>query len=185
MSRTLRFALLFACLWAGVDSAYAGSKIQITAVAVNDLGLGAANPPIPLVDTYQDECGTIDEPSPEPFYDAIANITVVNTTRETVRFKDFSYRFAQGGTQYSSPILAPGNSFEVPAGGRATVVASLFMGIDDRRKFFAGDATPVAIYAGPISVTFTLKGKRGKKKRVTVSATSTVSFSNYNRCPNS
>ena len=162
--------------------AFAGSKIRITAIAVIDNGAAENSAPIPMVDTVRGLCGSFEDPTPEPFYDSVVSISVVNTTRTLAKFKSLSYSLSMNGVPFSSDTIAPGNFFEVPAGGKATLVASLFTRIDEGRKFFVGSSDPIPEYAGPIAVNFVLTGKRGRKKNVSVSATTTVSFSNYNRC---
>lgn len=182
MRKSLFLVLLFYTL-AVCPSAFAGSKIRISAINVIDDGSYINAAAIPLVDTVQGECGTLEEPQPEPFFDSVANIQIHNRTRTNLRFTSLSYTFGQGGSTFKSNEIAPGNSFDVPPGKTGTFVASLFLRVQNGRKYFVGSDTPISEWTGPIAIKFTLTGKNGRKNPVSASATTTVSFSNYNRCP--
>lgn len=163
-------------------SAYAGPNIRITEIQVVDDGSVLGSSAIPLVDTVQDVCPA-DEPFAEPFYDSVARIKVVNRTRTMLRFSSLKFRFGQGGASFISNEISPGNFFEVPAGKSGTFVASLFLWVNSGRKYFPGSDAPVAAWAGPMTIQFTLQGRDGRRKRVATSAATTVNFANYDRCP--
>jgi len=126
----------------------------------------------------------------EPFYDTYVRLTVQNNLIETVRFEYLQYRISDvdgRGTVFTSKRL--GLSVESDAssasggGGSTTFTVPVFKAFGGGK--FVGDPLGEGLQiVNPALLTtrFTLVGETSSGEAVELTARTTASFSNFNRC---
>ena len=127
----------------------------------------------------------------EPFYDTYAAISVRNNLSERVEFSSLKFailNFNNTGEQFVSTgidLIKQANS-SVEAKGQTTIIQVPIFKAASGCKF---PGTPQAACSGAFSaeglgtVEFTLTGETASGELVTLSASTTAAFANYNRCP--
>ncbi len=175
--------IAFSIALLGPQLAAAAPQARIVELAVLDKGSFESDGSIPQVDVVQDVCSVEDTViTYEPFFDSVASIRVVNSGRSAIRFSKFWYRLTLDSQNFAATIFPPSQRFEVLPGKSGTSVLNLFLRASAGSKFFSGSNTAISDSLGPKALTFYLEGRDGRGKRVRVQATTTVVFSNYDRC---
>ncbi len=166
----------------GDDQDESNFVVRITSVDFSD-----GNQPMTLsIDTIQNgDCdGEADSVDPEVFTDTVANFTVSNETSQVVRFSSYRYRalnWPNSGSNFTSNSINFIGEVEIPANGGTGSFAALFADASNGQKFFFGSADPIGI-AGFLNVEFILTGQDLSGETVTVTARTSASFGNFNRC---
>lgn len=175
------------------DDAGAGGTntdgIRVTGVTLLDNPNGTSTGV--QVDVVQGTCGTAPDLTAEPFTDTAVRFTVVNNTNSNIRFDSFTYSVpnatgANTGTFRSSTINFIGEATASAEGGEATLNALLFSATGPTaatNKYFVDNSGGTAIgLLGFRNVTFTIRGTTARGEAVSVTGTTAIAFSGYDRC---
>lgn len=134
----------------------------------------------PLIDTIRGSCG---QPSttPEPFYDTLVSFSIVNPGSSTLILSSYSFSVNRGSGSrlYKSKSMGFTGNLEIPPGETATVFGLLFQA-KSSRKLFPRSSVEIG-QPGFRTVRFTVRGRQGNRS-VSLSGSSGVSFSDYDRC---
>lgn len=171
--------------------------IQIVAAGfVDDGDLGGDVPvdaSIDITQSTQNCDGDATTTDPEPFYDTYAAISVTNNLSERVEFSSLKFvilNLNNTGEQFESvPIaLTKQSNASVEAKGETTTIYAPIFKAASGCKF---PSTPQAACGGAFTanafatVEFTLLGQSASGEVVTLTASTTAAFADYNRCPSS
>ncbi|NLF25471.1 MAG: hypothetical protein GX589_07415 [Deltaproteobacteria bacterium] len=169
-------------LGGGVDTTgddTGGFGVNITGIAFIDQGgTDESN----TIDVLQDDCP---DGSEEPFFDTQVKITVVNNTAEDLEFNSYSYvveNYDGKGSSFDSGSLNISGGAISAAGGEISYQGLFLRASDGRKYFYDKQVINTGMY-GFKNVRFTLYGRNSLGEGVKVSGSTSVSFNDYNNCP--
>ena len=157
-----------------------GSRIK--AISLYDAGQLESGSP--TIDVEQGVCGVAPDQTAEPFYDTTVSFKIYNAASSTLRIKNVSYRIRDSdgnGAAFRSKKLSPFGSVEVAPRSDATIYV-LFADAESGGKRFAGKTSAIPSTLGIKNIKFSVSGSYGARRTITLSASTAVSFDNYNRC---
>ena len=175
---------IFAVLLSALLSVTAQAD-NISIVAIDALDNGAlddTSASTPSVDIVQGSCGS----SAEPFNDTLLRIKVSNTSNAAVRFKRIEFvipnPYGVGG-KLRTRKFAPVGSVEVrPSESEDSYLYALFLDTSATLKKFAGESQTIPNDLGFRSIRIVLSGRDELERRVSISARTTLSFDDFDRC---
>ncbi|MCO6430614.1 MAG: hypothetical protein J5J00_07110, partial [Deltaproteobacteria bacterium] len=138
------------------------------------------------VDLVQDQCNadSADSATPEPFSDAIVAVHIANGSNERIIFNKIAFTVVKGGSDggtFTTKRLAPIGGGEVAAGESKTIYG-FFLKTNGTVKLASTKKGTAALSTGFKTVRAILNGKSASGKRYRLRASTTLSFSNYDRC---
>jgi hypothetical protein len=173
-------------------------SLRITDMLVIDNGEIASDPASVVsfsVDVVQGNCAATvgagtpaPTPDPEPFFDTVIAVKVENNTNQTVTCSSAEYSvagagaLANSGTSFVSDSLSLLGDAAVDGSGDTNVMRFLAFDVVSGAKRFAGSSTDIPDGYGFKSVTVTLNCENDDGEEITLEATQTLSFDNFNRC---
>jgi hypothetical protein len=182
-------------LGGGVTQDGDSGDATIVAMGFEDGGSTSVTPGSPSsnasIDIFQEsDCDGVESTiDPEKFYDTYLNLEVENNFTEDIRFSSMTYSVrnvdGQGTVFQSKPIGLTSNSGSSVGGNGGTtgLLVPLFKASQGGK--YVGDPSGVGIRISQVgfrTVTVTLNGQTASGRRVELTARSTASFGNYDRC---
>ena len=134
------------------------------------------------IDVLQDECP---DESAEPFFDTQVSLTVINNSNEDVDFFEYSYvvkNFNGSGADFQSGRLAIAGAPVTANGGEGSYV-DLFLRANGGHKYFYNNQVISPKMYGFKNIEITLYGVDSNGESVTAFGKTSVSFNDYNNCP--
>lgn len=165
------------------SSGWCAGAARLTAITIYDQNdFDTSGLKMPVVDVTQTICSVTDSATTyEAFYDTVAGLTVVNSSRTAIKFTKFWYTIYLDSGATTSGKLAPATPIEILP-GKTGEVLSLFLRSNGGQKYADGNASALAADLGFKNVKFYLQGRTALGKTVTLSHTLTLSFREVNRC---
>lgn len=169
-------------------------SIRETQVTVYDEGTVSEPPFAPAVDTDQGSCGTGTDVTSEPFFDTLIGLTVKNPGLTTVKFSRFQYSvratsgtgtFRSKGIALSGPTEVPPDNKEDTGDDAGVEIRAFLLQASSGFKHFIGDSSSVPSNFGVRTIRYTLTGKDGRRRKVTLKGRISISFHSINRCESS
>jgi hypothetical protein len=182
-------------LGGGVAQDGDSGDVTIVAMGFEDGGATGVTPGSPSsnasIDIFQEsDCdGVQSTVDPERFFDTYVNLEVENNLTEDIRFSYLTYsvRNVDGqGTAFQSKqigLTSTSSSSVSGNGGTTGILVPIFKAAQGGK--YVGDPSGVGIritQVGFRTVSVTLYGQTASGKRVEITARSTASFSNFDRC---
>lgn len=182
-------------LGGGVAQDGESGDATIMAMGFEDGGATSVTPGSPSsnasIDIFQEsDCDGVESTvDPERFYDTYVNLEVQNNFTEDIRFSSLTYSVrnvdGQGTLFQSKQIGLTSNSGSSVGGNGGTtgILVPIFKAAQGGK--YVGDPSGVGIritQVGFRTVTVTLSGQTASGRRVELTARSTASFGNYDRC---
>lgn len=182
--------------------------VRISSMSFDDFAVGFdATATNFSIDTLQAVC-TVDEgdgtqtPPPTPvitlegFFDTILRVRVINNTNQAIQFSQMRYTVLNGGSDGSGSggadfdsdsVTFVGQAVAVGGGGGTGDLSMLAIqavpGTSTLEKRFVGASANIATNAGFKTVQVTLFGENDSGDDIQVSASMTLDFAPFNRCP--
>ena len=159
--------------------------VRLSVITVNDTG--AVDTTGSQIDVIQGTCGSGTSITAETFGDTFIDMTVINNTNSDVRFTSFKYTIPGVGTSGSISFI--GESTASADGGQAQLSALVFSAVgtsstSDKYIIKSGGSSNIAIPSTTAvkNVKFTLFGTTSAGESIQVTASTALSFGNYNHC---
>lgn len=169
-------------------------SIRETKVTIYDEGSVSEEPFAPAVDTDQGACGTGTDLTAEPFFDTMIGLTIRNPGLTTIRFSRFQYTvrattgsgtFRSKGIALSGPREVLPDDREDESDDEGTEIRAFLLQASNGNKSFIGDNSAVPSDFGIRTVRYTLSGRDGRGRKITLKGRVTISFHDINRCETS
>lgn len=158
--------------------------VRITKVVLRVLR-GTAREDADQIDVVRNTCITCSDLSQavEPFTDDSALITVKSSTKARVTLTGVQYEVAGVGISEELPVTA-----ELPAATsdnetETSISVLVFRANGAGKDFIIGSGREISEDTGFRNVTFTVLGRTALGEEITASASTTLSFQNYDVCP--
>lgn len=182
MGQALKITLFTALLLLGASTS---AQTRIAAIDALDGGqIGEELSSSPSIDIVQGSCGT----SEEGFYDTLLRIKVANTSDTALSFKRVRFvipdPYGSGGKLTTKRFALVGSSEVPPSDTEFTYLYVLFLDKSGAAKQYAGETENIPTNLGFRTVRVLLSGRDQLGRSISLSARTTLSFDNFDRCSN-
>ncbi|MCB0328070.1 MAG: hypothetical protein KDD70_00360 [Bdellovibrionales bacterium] len=141
------------------------------------------------IDTREDNCelNPDADPDPEPFFDTLLQIRLINNRNQDIRFTRLNYRIRyrdEFGNRVRVKVrkLGVSRGAIVPGNGEEGEVLFLLLDKKEDQKGFPRSSTVLPTEAGFRKIRYTLFGNTESGERITLRSVLSVSIDNFNRC---